>query len=130
MQLKRIGDIGELAFMRRAVENGLVVCRPFVTTAPYDFVIEHNNKLSRVQVKTTGNPLPPNDRYKIKLKRGKGQSHRPYEHGETDFFAIYLQDVDVFYVIPSYILVGKISMSIFPHNPKCQFDMFKEGWEI
>src|SRR5690349_1541363 len=49
---KRMGDIGELAFMYRAAMEGIGVARPYGDSHPYDVLVQHGRRLSRVQVKS------------------------------------------------------------------------------
>jgi hypothetical protein len=47
------GEWVELRFMTRAAEHGVMVSKPWGDSAPYDFMIEHNGRVLRVQVKST-----------------------------------------------------------------------------
>ena len=50
---KRRGEWAEMRFMAMAAENGLEVTKPFGEMARYDFIVEHEGKFARVQVKST-----------------------------------------------------------------------------
>jgi hypothetical protein len=45
------GDLGEAAFVYKALSLGLVVAKPYGNMHRYDFMVDGGNGLSRVQVK-------------------------------------------------------------------------------
>ena len=47
----RRGEIGEVAFVHKAMRLGFVVARPYGQGRRYDFMVEGGGKLWRVQVK-------------------------------------------------------------------------------
>src|SRR6266704_7037901 len=49
---RRMGDLAELAFMYRAASEGIGVARPYGDSHPYDILVQHGRKLSRIQVKS------------------------------------------------------------------------------
>lgn len=55
MNTVNIGDIGEAIAIAKFTQNGFVVSKPLSNNARYDFIVEYNNKLYKVQVKTTLN---------------------------------------------------------------------------
>ena len=50
---KRRGEWVELRFMAAAAENDLHVTKPWGDSAQYDFILEHQARLLRIQVKST-----------------------------------------------------------------------------
>ena len=48
-----IGDLGESCAIMRFTQAQAVVSKPLTNNARYDLIVEYNNKLYRVQVKTT-----------------------------------------------------------------------------
>lgn len=55
MNSVNIGDIGEAIAISKFTQNGFIVSKPLSNNARYDFVVEYNNKLYKIQVKTTSN---------------------------------------------------------------------------
>ncbi|HEV2987591.1 MAG TPA: group I intron-associated PD-(D/E)XK endonuclease [Candidatus Angelobacter sp.] len=51
--ITRRGDLGEVAFVHKAMSLGYVVAKPYGQMHRYDFMVEGGNKLWRVQVKTS-----------------------------------------------------------------------------
>lgn len=47
-----IGDIGESIAIMKFTQNGCIVSKPLSNNARYDLIVEINNKLYRIQVKT------------------------------------------------------------------------------
>ena len=52
MNTTQIGDITEQKFILYCLEKEIPVCKPIGNNLPYDFVIELNNKLLKIQIKT------------------------------------------------------------------------------
>ena len=50
-----IGDIGEAQAIALFTKNQIPVSKPLTNNVRYDLIIEKNNKLYRVQVKSTAN---------------------------------------------------------------------------
>ena len=53
LSTKEIGRLGEVEFERFCFSNGIPVSKACVEAYPYDYIIDVNNKLYKVQVKTT-----------------------------------------------------------------------------
>lgn len=53
MNSKRIGNIGEAKTLCKFVELGIPVYVPFGDNEKADFIAEFNNKLNKIQVKTS-----------------------------------------------------------------------------
>jgi hypothetical protein len=47
------GDLGEVAFVHKAISLGFVVAKPYGHIHRYDFIVEGGQDLWRVQVKTS-----------------------------------------------------------------------------
>ena len=60
---KRRGEWAEMCFMTSAAVHGLCVSKPWGETAHYDFVVDANRRLLRVQVKSTLNSPTRNRGY-------------------------------------------------------------------
>ena len=96
---KYVGDLSELAAIKAFIENGYRVAIPFGENNRYDLIVERDNTLSRVQVKTG------------RLRRGailfncysshshRGGGARTYA-GEVEYFAVYCTETDQVYLIP------------------------------
>jgi hypothetical protein len=115
MEPKVAGGLGEMRFCVQAIERGLIVSRPILDTYAFDFVVG-NSKTFRVQVKTTSK-AGKWGRYKVMTSKGN-KNKKSYSKECIDIFAIYLADIDTWYIIPIEFL-ETVTISIYPH---------KEGW--
>ena len=52
MNTTQKGDVSEYKFILYCLENDVAINKPIGNNLPYDFIIEYNNKLLKVQVKT------------------------------------------------------------------------------
>lgn len=52
MNKTQIGDISEQKFVLYCLEKDIPICKPIGNNLPYDFIIDYNNKLLKIQVKT------------------------------------------------------------------------------
>ena len=97
---KRVGDISELRVMLALVNDGYRVAIPFGEDQRYDLIIEKDNVLSRVQVKTgrlrKGAILF--NCYSSHTHRG-GAACRMYT-GEIEYFGVYCPDTRGVYLLP------------------------------
>ncbi len=99
-----IGSISQAKVMAALVEAGKVVLVPYVHVRPYDFVIEEDRRLFRVQCKTgrffRGAIFFRPHRLRA-AKRETGWQRRVNDYrGEVDFFGVYCPDNDGVYLVP------------------------------
>lgn len=52
MNKTQIGDISEQKFILYCLEKDIPISKPVGNNLPYDFIIDYNNKLLKIQVKT------------------------------------------------------------------------------
>lgn len=52
MNKTQIGDISEQKFILYCLEKNIPVCKPIGNNLPYDYIIDYNNQLYKIQVKT------------------------------------------------------------------------------
>ena len=50
---KDVGIVSELKVLTELVSKGYIVSQPYGDNAPYDFIIDTNEKLLKIQVKTS-----------------------------------------------------------------------------
>jgi hypothetical protein len=46
------GDLGEVAFLHKAITLGFMVAQPYGTNHPFDFIVQGGQNLWRIQVKS------------------------------------------------------------------------------
>ena len=122
---KARGEWAELRFMTRAAEHGLVITKPWGESARYDFVIEHEGCLLRVQVKSTLHKID-DEGFRCNVLT----NHGPYAHNQIDYIAAYVIPLDLWYIIPADAIVGQRSVSLFPRSEDSKYNPYKEAWHL
>lgn len=102
---KHKGSITEIKFLLLCLENHIGVSQPYGDNNAYDFIIDQGGRLYRIQVKGTYRQKQKSGHYRINiLSRTKRKKKVHYQ--EVDFFAFYIQECDVWYIIPQSRLKG------------------------
>lgn len=86
-----IGDCGESVAIMKFTLNDCIVSKPLSDNARYDLIIEHNNKLYRVQVKTTA-------QIKDETKMVFATKTTNYTKGNWQSIGYTNQEVDIFFL--------------------------------
>ena len=121
---KRRGEWAEMRFMAMAAENGLEVTKPFGEMARYDFVVEHEGKFARVQVKST---MYRNGRgYACTMRGWRG----PYGRNEFDYVAVYLILEDLWYIVPVKNIRGRWTLTLNPNMKNARYEPYREAWHL
>ncbi len=110
-------NIGEVFFLAKTMELGLIASRPF-TPCKYDFIVDNGHGLIRVQVKYTNSTRDTKSSgqvYVCKVANGSS-GKRAYTEKEIDFLAIHCHDINVWYIIPMKDAGEKVSMYFYPHR--------------
>ena len=90
---KQKGNITEMECILAFMKAGYKVSIPYGEDCKYDLVVDINNKLYRIQCKTSHALTNPEDGFKFKTKsvvittHGVKENH--YETNEIDYFATY-----------------------------------------
>lgn len=122
-----IGVIGEIALLERLTKLSMVVSLPYHQDSRYDMIVDHNNTLYKIQVKTTHGKHPGKNGYRFDISSSRFiKKHYHVDH--VDYFACYAADIDSFWIVP-YDLVGhQKSLYIRPDNPK--YFSYKECYDF
>jgi len=103
MDTKLKADIAESAVTTELLKRGFRVLRPTGDRLPYDLAVDRAGTLVRIQVKSAWfnktDACYVVDARRTKTNRRKMQ-RQWYSDRDFDFAIIYLDDVDVFYVLP------------------------------
>jgi PD-(D/E)XK endonuclease len=121
---KARGEWAELRFMARATELGLRAAKPWGDTAPYDVATEHQGRFLRVQVKCTWN------RHENSYQCRLDANGLPYRPDQIDFFAAYVIDPDVWYILPLAATNNQTEILLSPHRKKSKYAAYKEAWHL
>jgi hypothetical protein len=114
------GQISELAFMSKITNLGGLISKPVHPSSPYDFIIDFESRLSRVQVKSTW--IRRFDTYGEYFHiKALG-----YNESNVDYIACYIQPNDSWYIIP----IENIHSSYLRFDERSVFEEFKEKWNL
>jgi len=102
--MKQQGELSELDFMRLMYSLNFIVSKPFGDNAKYDFIVDNNGTLNRVQVKSVNHvqstgAASSNTRYRVLLAHGS-KSKKKYSKTDIDLFAIHVIPTNDWYFIP------------------------------
>jgi PD-(D/E)XK endonuclease len=124
---KRQGELAELVFAHRAASRGWRVSKPLGESCAYDFVVDVDGALRRVQVKSVAAERAGT--YRVASGSGRS-SKRPYTKKDIDVMAAYVIPEDAWYLIPVEFC-GVKSIHLCPHREsRRKFEKFREAWEI
>ncbi len=107
MDTKLKGDIAEQAVILYALKQGWGVLRPIGDRLPYDLVLDINGKFIRIQVKwfdeSRQNYVVDNRRTKTNRRV---MLREKYQKDDFNFAVIYIEETNVFYVIPIEVFIS------------------------
>src|SRR5438270_6351991 len=111
---KARGELTEIRFLLLAASLGLIVCKPWGDSQPFDFVVycKQSRRFFRIQVKSTAFWQPR--KYRVSTA-GARDHQRVYTRRDIDFVAAYVVPHDVWYLIPVRTLRSRKTVSLYPH---------------
>lgn len=122
MNSKNKGDCGETRVLYELTKRGLQVSLPFSDNAPYDLIVEVNNKLYKIQIKYTthlskNNSISaPCQSKNLGIKDMKAYTKSKSYFGLVDFLFVYLEPWDIVVVVDFKNLEKKKAV-IFRNSP-------------
>jgi hypothetical protein len=134
---KQVGASAEAMFAARALSKGLSVFFPWGDYLPQDVIVMNGaGVLFKVQIKSTQERAKEvagssGTRYKIQPVSGRDYKH-PLDCTKVDVLSCYIQELDLFYMVPCMELMGKKGMWLYGHNDtsKGMYEQYKERWEV
>jgi hypothetical protein len=106
--IRHLGDVGEGAFLHKALSLGFTVAFPFGHVHRYDFIVESGQNLWRVQVKTGG--IMRHGLYHLSACRRADGAVHPYNESEIDFLAAFILPEQTWYILPAHQVAGHSSL--------------------
>lgn len=137
MKTKLKGDIAEQAVVLKSLKLGWGVSQPIGDRLSYDLILDVDGKLVKVQVKSAWYDSTK-ENYVTDVRRtqtNKRQMTRSlYKKGDFDFAIIYLEEIDVYYVMPFSVFTSYGSEIHFSETARRQrkpksWD-FREAWDL
>jgi PD-(D/E)XK endonuclease len=137
MDTKLKGDIAEQAVILAALKRGWSVAKPIGDRMPYDLIFDINNSLLKIQVKSAwfdeGRKNFVVDTRRTKTNR-RQMIRQNYSPKDFDFALIYIQDLDIFYVIPSDVFISYGSelhlVEADKRQRKPRSAEYREAWQL
>lgn len=120
-----LGEIAEQKFTVKAIQNGFKVSRPIGHATAYDFIIEKEGRLFRIQVKSCFSGAKFENSYKI----GISKSGKVYDKFEFDYYAIYIDELNSFFLIPFNETPG-ITLRVHEDPAKSKYTKYRNNWDI
>lgn len=112
------GDITEQKFILYCLENDIPISKPIGNNLPYDFIIEYNQKLLKIQVKTSYHPARNKNKDIIEFKTIS--SSKNYNEivstdyiGKADYFVTLLFNRDYLPIFIPVCDAARSSMKIY-----------------
>lgn len=94
MDINLTGCAAEYRFASMAMDYGFRVSMPLLDSSPYDAIVETPTGLKKIQIKSTTQKLKDNA-ISLTVKR----TGDPYSKYDVDYFAIWIQEWQGFYII-------------------------------
>ena len=124
------GEISEQIFSHKCfVEHGYMVSSP-IGTADYDFVVDVNEKIYKIQVKSSKN----GSGHVMICKGSNGQGNTgkgkyPYPKNSIDFFAVHDVVPNQWYIIPREA-TGDAKAVRLAYKSEGKYSKYKDNWEF
>jgi hypothetical protein len=128
---KARGELAEARFLARAMDLGFVVSKPFGDSARYDFVVDCDGRLSRVQIKSAWvSARHGGYQFGASPAQLRGQPARPYRRDEIDFLVACIVPEDVWFIIPIRA-VSTCNHLFLPANSRLhRLSRYREAWRL
>ena len=123
-QPKARGEWAELRFITRAIELKFRVSKPWGETGPYDCIVDHRGRLSRVQVKCTCKKRLQS--YVCSVSNNRG----PYSPRDIDFVAALIIPTETWYILPIAALGRSFDIWLTPQRKNSRYAEFQEAWHL
>ena len=105
--------------------SGYIVSIPLNDTQDYDLIVDDNNKLKKIQVKSTGCKTKY-DNYQVALKScggTKGKDYKTVIETKVDEVFIFTKDID-FYIIPIEDIKNKSTITLYKKYDRYKVTLF------
>jgi hypothetical protein len=126
---KARGEVAEARFVAKAMSLGFSVSRPIGDSQPFDFIVQFNHRLTRVQVKSAWNKHGGGYHFCASLGRTSKYGTRPYANDEIDFIVAYVAPEHAWFVIPIAELGHRTQFKICL-GPRSRLLQFKNRWDL
>ena len=135
MDTKLKADIAESAAVTILLKKGFKVLKTIGDRLPYDLGVDVNGKLIKLQIKSA---WTRNDVYIVDSRRTKTNRHlmvrQRYSDKDFDFALLYIEDVDLFFVMPINVFnsyKSEITLIVGQENQRdIRSSKYLENWDL
>ncbi len=137
MDTKLKGDIAEQAVILEALKKGWDVSVPIGDRLPYDLVLDVEGTLLKIQVKSAWfDSIKQNyvvDNRRTKTNRRK-MVREEYDDSDFDFAILYIENLNVYYIMPSEVFrsygseIHLVETDKRQRKPKSA--QYRNAWEL
>lgn len=101
MNSSQLGNIGEARVLSEFVKLGIPCYLPYGDGSTTDLIAQFNNKLNRIQIKTTASLNKAGAmEWKVTRQEGYHGSRAQYKVEDIDYFAFYCLETDIVCLVP------------------------------
>jgi hypothetical protein len=128
---KRMGELSELDFLRKAMGMGMIVSKPWGDSYRYDFVCDTNRRLWRVQVRSTEERFGCRG-YAVHASVYVGRKIVGLTDRDIDVLIGYIVSRDIWYVVPVRAFMPRKNLWFYPDGSKkgAMFEKWREAWWV
>lgn len=112
----------EYLFALRCMEQGFQVSMPLLHTSVYDIIVDTGKSLSKIQVKSSYQPIDPH-RKTVSFAVTHRSKSVGYKVSDIDFLALYADAYKGFFIVPYTKKITKIRVSL-TNKYKSKFNNF------
>jgi hypothetical protein len=128
---KRMGELSELDFLRKAMGMGMIVSKPWGDSYRYDFVVDTEGRLFRAQVRSTENRFGARG-YAVHASVYVGRKIVGLTAKDIDVIVAYIVSRDIWYVVPVKAFVPRKNLWFYPDGSKkgAMFEKYRDAWWV
>jgi hypothetical protein len=128
---KRMGELSELDFLRKAMGMGMIVSKPWGDSYRYDFVCDTGGRLWRAQVRSTEHRFGARG-YAVHASVYVGRKIVGLTEKDIDVLIGYIVSRDIWYVVPVRAFVPRKNLWFYPDGSKkgAMFEKWREAWWV
>jgi hypothetical protein len=128
---KRMGELSELDFLRKAMGMGMLVSKPWGDSDRYDFVVDTGGRLWRVQVRSTETRFGARG-YAVHASVYVRRKIVGLTAKDIDVIVGYIAHRDIWYVVPVRAFVPRKNLWFYPDGSKkgAMFEKYRDAWWV
>ena len=128
---KRMGELSELDFLRKAMGMGMIVSKPWGDSYRYDFVCDTGGRLWRAQVRSTEHRFGARG-YAVHASVYVGRKIVGLTEKDIDVIVAYIVSRDIWYVVPVWAFAPRKNLWFYPDGSKkgAMFEKYRDAWWV